>query len=87
MRKVLTELRPIYDEAAERIQGQLLMTNTLVLTYAQDGMARTVHLTMDVDDLRTMKDSLQRAEKKNAVARDQAEDWDVHVLRVSNHES
>ncbi len=83
--KMLTELRPIYDEAADTIQT-LLMTNTLVLTYSQDGHQRMLHLTMDSDDLRKMASVLDRAEKKNAVAKRQTRDWGIKALAVNSQE-
>lgn len=81
--RILTELRPIYDETAGQIQT-LLMTNTLALTYSQDGHQRMLHLTMDSDDLRKMASALARAEQKNAVAKRQAGDWGVGALAITS---
>jgi hypothetical protein len=84
--KVLTELRPIYDEAADNIRT-LLMTNTLVLTYSRNGSPQTIHVAMDLDDLQTMLATLQRASKNNSVAEDHSQKWGVSVLSVTHEES
>jgi len=84
--KVLTEMRPIYDEAAKRIQT-FVRTNTLILTYHQDGCPHTIHVSMDSNDLRKMAVAIRRAEKKNVVAKDQAAAWGVDLLAVTAPES
>ena len=80
--KILSELRPVYDEAATRTRA-LLLTNTLVVNYLDaDKERRTLHLTVDLDDLRTMKDELERALRKNQLLRKDANALQVDVLVV-----
>jgi hypothetical protein len=80
--RLLTDVRPLYDEATANIKG-LILTNTFVLQFRQDGEQRVLHVTLDLEDLASLKGELERAEIKNGVLGRHAESWNVPLLSVS----
>lgn len=77
--KVLTELRPLYDEGVTQICA-LIQTNTLVIEYQQGEERRSLHLSIDGGDLRLMGDQLARVFKKNELVSSQARNWSLDLL-------
>jgi hypothetical protein len=78
--KILSELRPVYDDEGSKTRAMLL-TNTLVVEYLDANKERrTLHLTVDMDDLRTMKDELERAQRKNQLLQKDGKALQVDVL-------
>ncbi|MGL4554349.1 MAG: hypothetical protein ACRC33_24570 [Gemmataceae bacterium] len=60
---ILTDLRPVYDEEVTRMTATLL-TQTLVIDYSDGIRSSRLHLTLDQQDLRDLREQLDRAEKK-----------------------
>lgn len=80
--KLLSELRPVYDEEVAKTRVMLL-TNTLVIEYFDaDQERRILHLTVDMDDLRTMKEELERVQRKNQLLQKDSQALQVAVLAV-----
>jgi hypothetical protein len=77
--QILSELRPVYNEAATDLKA-LLLTNTLVIQYKVGGHERALHLSLDLDDLRMMDRELKRAHQKNGLAIERAGHWGVPLL-------
>lgn len=69
--RILTELRPIYDEATTKTVA-VLQTNTLVLDYWDGQRLATLHVTLDSGDLDSLEAELARAKKKIQVSRHEA---------------
>jgi hypothetical protein len=78
---VLTELRPLYDDEAVARRATIL-SNTLVIEYREGGRSRTVHLTLDFDDLRALSRELERARRKNDLIIRNAADAKDKVLAM-----
>ncbi|MEX0977373.1 MAG: hypothetical protein WDZ48_00880 [Pirellulales bacterium] len=62
--RLLSELRPVFHESTVSPRAMIL-TNTLVLEYFESGQTRSLHLTMDLSDLRSLSSELERATTKN----------------------
>ena len=77
--KILTELRPVYDEAVKRTRAMPL-TNTLVIDYLVEGQMRAIHLTVDQEDLRALREQLERAGTKNRLLVAEAEKHGSEVI-------
>ncbi len=69
--RILTELRPIYDEGKTTTLA-LLQTNTLVLDYWDGSSIRTLHVSLDNDDLRSFEEELRWARQKISISQKEA---------------
>lgn len=69
--QILTEIRPIFDEAATKTVA-VLQTNTLVLHYLEGDRQRTLHISLDSGDLSVLENELSRARRKIEVSRSEA---------------
>lgn len=77
--KILTELRPVYNDEATDAKAMLL-TSTLVIHYDEHGAAKAIHMTLDESGLETLQDEIDRAGKKVQVLEKQASKLGVPVL-------
>ncbi|HUQ71977.1 MAG TPA: hypothetical protein VM165_20770 [Planctomycetaceae bacterium] len=79
--RLLADLRPVYDEAATSTLA-LVLTNTLIVEYfdSQKQEVAELHLSLDQDDLATMRSELERVAMKNAAIAKDASRWSVPVL-------
>jgi hypothetical protein len=77
--RILTVLRPIFDETITRTLT-ILQTNTLVLNYWDGNSMRTLHVTVDSDDLRNLQEELDRAKRKIDVSRREATQQGAQLL-------
>jgi hypothetical protein len=77
--KILTELRPVYDDELSSTKAMVL-TNTLVVDYDECGQMKNLHFTVDQADLRALQEQLDRAEKKVRLLGEQAGQLGVPVL-------
>jgi hypothetical protein len=66
--RILTDVRPLYDEAAQQIQG-FMPFHTLAITYHESGETRETHINMDAKDLTRLRAQLERAEQKEKLLR------------------
>jgi hypothetical protein len=82
--KLRTDLRPVLDEGASRVDA-LLLTNTMVLEYETGGEELVLHLNLDADDLDRIAEQLDRLKKKNAAVSKMArEQWRVPLVGLSH---
>ena len=81
--KILTELRPIYDEDLTKTLTTV-QTNTLVLTYWDGEGERTLHVTLDRDDLQSLSSELQRAQQKTRINESEFDRLGVTFLAYGN---
>lgn len=77
--RILTELRPLYDEDASKIRA-LLLTNTLVIEFQQGETEQALHLSIDNNDLSLIRNQLDRVLKKNALVSSEAGNWKLDLL-------
>lgn len=61
--RTLTDMRPVFDEAAQQVQGYVLF-HTLRITCHEGSETRDIYLSMDGGDVRELRRQLDRAEKK-----------------------
>lgn len=64
---LLTDVRPVYNREATRIDGALIL-HTLSLDYIEGDSWRQIHLTLSPKDVETLIDQLQRAQRKQQVS-------------------
>lgn len=84
--KLRTDLRPLLDEEASRVEA-LLLTNALVIEYQTEGEERVLHLSLDADDLDRIAEQLERLRKKNAaVSKLAREQWRLPLVGLSHAE-
>ena len=69
--RILTELRPIFDEATTKTLA-FLQTNTLVLNYWDGESTRSLHLTLDSSDLQKLQEELERAKEKIRISQEES---------------
>ncbi len=77
--KILTELRPVYDDELSAIKA-MVITSTLVVDYEEAGKPKRLHVTVDQSDLRALREQLDRANKKLQLLEEQAGHLGVPVL-------
>jgi hypothetical protein len=83
--RILTELRPVYNDDATRVLAMLL-TGTLVVEYEEQDVPKIIHFAIDRQDLSTLRDQLERALKKIELLEQQAGKLEVPIL-VAGEES
>jgi hypothetical protein len=81
--KVITDLRPVFDDEADGVRAMLL-TSTLVLEYQEGKRRQRLHLTLDMEDLRNLKLQIERAEKKARVLEESLAEKGAIVLIPGN---
>lgn len=77
--KILTELRPVYDDELTATRAMVL-TSTMVVHYDEAGESKCLHVTVDQSDLKALQEQLDRAEKKVQLLEEQAGRLEVPVL-------
>ncbi len=83
--KILTELRPVYDDELSATKA-MVVTSTLVVNYYEGGEMTRLHFTVDQADLRALQEQLDRAEKKVQLLEGQAGQLGVPVLVVGSEQ-
>lgn len=79
--RILTELRPIYDEAPTPTKTlAYLLTDTLVVDYWDGQAVRSLHVTLDNSDLEKLGAEVERAKTKVAIIRKEATDLGTNVV-------
>lgn len=77
--KILSELRPVYSEDATSVKA-LVLAKTLAVDYAVGETEKTIFLSMDMDDLRSLAIEVDRAKLKSETISDEAVSWGVDLL-------
>ena len=65
---LVTDLRPVFDEGADKVQS-IVLTHVLTISY-QDGLdSRSIEFALDASDVLRLQKATERAQKKTAVLR------------------
>jgi len=77
--KILSELRPVYSEDATSVKA-FVLAKTLVVDYLEGETKKTIHLSMDMDDLRSLALEIDRAKLKRETVSEEVFGWGVDLL-------
>ena len=77
--KILSELRPIYSEDATSIKA-FVLSKTLVVEYLEGDSKKSIFLSMDMDDLRSLAVEVDRAKLKRDTVSEEVFGWGVDLL-------
>jgi hypothetical protein len=77
--KILSELRPVYSEDATSVKA-FVLAKTLVVEFLEGDSKKSIFLSMDMDDLRTMAVEVDRARLKSDTVADEVSNWGVDLL-------
>jgi hypothetical protein len=82
--RILTDVRPIFDDLREKIVGAAI-TQTLRLEYAgRNGDYNTISVSLDLDDIRRLRDSCGEALRKADVAKRMVEEkWGTGTISAT----
>lgn len=61
--RVLTDFRPIFDDSASKVDAGAIV-HSLTIHFAQDDDHKDFYVALDTSDLKTLREALERAEKK-----------------------
>jgi hypothetical protein len=78
---VLTDVRPIFDDDADRVIGAIV-SFTLRLNYENGDSTRSLSLAMDAEDITRLQRQCERALKKAETARTQFSEHDAPRTRI-----
>ena len=62
--RIFSDVRPIFDESRKRVVAQAII-NTLRVRYLDGNDSKTIHLSIDPDDLNDIEEQVRRAIQKN----------------------
>lgn len=82
--KVLTELRPVFNEDGESVLG-LMVSNTLVVEFEDSEEPGTTHISLDIDQLTQLQEEISRAIKKARALSDVAGVKDAEMIFFSEN--
>ncbi|MBV8383287.1 MAG: hypothetical protein JOZ63_11815 [Planctomycetaceae bacterium] len=77
--KILSELRPVYSEDATSVRA-FVLAKTLAVDYLEGETKKTIFLSMDMDDLRSLAVEVDRAKLKSETISDEVVNWGVDLL-------
>lgn len=77
--KILSELRPVYSEDATSVRA-FVLAKTLAVDYLEGETEKTIFLSMDMDDLRSLAVEVDRAKLKSETISDEVVNWGVDLL-------
>ncbi len=64
--RIITDIRPVFDEDLDRPLKASLITHTLKLTVRSDGEQKQVYVAIDTNDLKELRANVDRALEKGA---------------------
>lgn len=80
--RILTDLRPVYGPKVEDGPRAMIVMHHLKLAYHEDSSAhKNFYVTLDADDLRTLRNLIERAESKARTLKSIARD-DIRTIGV-----
>jgi len=79
--KILSDLRPIFDNTGEKAEAAVVIHN-LQLRYRGDGEIKLFYFALDNDDLKKLKDIIERAERKTVALKSIAQSSKLAYLEV-----
>ena len=81
--RILTDVRPVFDEQAQRVCG-FLPFHTLALTCHEGTTMREMHIAMDFDALDRLGDHLDRAKRKERLIRENLAERGLRVIQTES---
>lgn len=83
--RILTDVRPVFDQAAESIKG-MVVTHSLSIGYSEASGLREAYYTLDAEDLRTLLEQCERAVRKANVLADALSEmsWRTMIIPESD---
>jgi hypothetical protein len=81
--QVLTDVRPVFNAAGDKIV-ETVITHTLLVRYRADNEPRLITFALDQQDLVTLRKQCERAERKSTVAKNSLKDLNPVVLPEEN---
>jgi hypothetical protein len=81
--RIITDVRPVFDDDPADRPGSAVITHSLILrTYNDDGQQKTFYITLDEEDLRSLKTQTERALDKLATLRGLLDEMHIAVQRL-----
>jgi len=77
--RIITDVRPVFDDPGKKIQC-VIPSHTLVIRFIEAGDLNEFHVSMDIEDLRLMKDHLERAIEKERIIRSELNRFKIRTL-------
>jgi hypothetical protein len=68
--RILTDIRPVFLDGMINGPAAATIIHSLKITYQRDGRARDFYVVLDAEEIRTLRETLDRAEKKSASLRE-----------------
>lgn len=78
---IVTDIRPVFDEKAEQIQG-FVPFHMLAITYHEGDETNTSYFALDYSDLLSMRQQIDRAEQKEKLLRDTLKDTGITIIQT-----
>jgi hypothetical protein len=82
--RIISDVRPVFSEPPSLTIDAVVLAHSLIINYWEDGAKRAVHVSMDNDDVRSLREVLDRAELKVEVLRDYVPDGGPVLLEVES---
>jgi isocitrate dehydrogenase kinase/phosphatase len=80
--RILSDIRSIFKDDPEANPSAVAIIHTLRIHYHQSGDLKSFFVAMDDQDLRKLKDAIDRAQKKSATLRSVAKSADIPVIKI-----
>lgn len=80
--RVITDMRPVFDDLAENLDG-IVPYHTLVLHCHEGSGKRDVYVALDINDVISLRQQLERAERKESMLRDSLRAAGIEVIDSS----
>lgn len=80
--RIITDVRPVFDDSGKKIQC-VVPSHTMIIRFVDAGDLDEFHVAMDIEDLRLMRDHLERAIEKERVIRSELDRFKIRTLPES----
>jgi hypothetical protein len=80
--RILSDLRPVFKDDPEAPPSAVAIIHTLRIHYQQTGELKSFFVAMDDEDLKKLKDALDRAQKKSATLRSVAGSGNIPLIDI-----
>lgn len=81
--RILSDIRAVYTTSPEAEPGAAVILHTLKLVYWQNFQKEEFFVTLDTEDLKSLRATLERAEKKTASLRDVVVKGGLHYIDLA----
>jgi hypothetical protein len=80
--RILSDIRPVFKDDPEALPSAVAVIHTLRIHYHRSGDLKSFSVAMDDEDVRKLRDTLDRAQKKSATLRKVAKSADIPVINI-----